>query len=166
MKTKVQMKGLDLGMLHKNLFHRKNKKWKNKKTFCGQKWWFGRRGDWISQLHTQKGQDFRTSAAAAQLITHKSSESRTVDLTNNGMGNHYLRDVDHGSTVLRDTGHHLSQTCPTRHLKVKIYEDTCEVPCTTQKDNEFERQQTSHSPLWITTETLYFVCRSPVRNTR
>ena len=32
MKTKVQMKGLDLGMFHKNLFHRK-KKGKNKKTF-------------------------------------------------------------------------------------------------------------------------------------
>ena len=94
----------------------------------------------ISQLHTQEGQDFSTDAAATQLITHKSSESRTVDLTNNGMGNHYLRDVDHGSTVLRVTGHHLSQTCPTRHLKVKIYEDTCEVVCVVQKDNEFERQ--------------------------
>ena len=27
------MKGLDFGIFHKNLFHRKNKKWKNKKTF-------------------------------------------------------------------------------------------------------------------------------------
>ena len=30
----------------------------------------------------------------------KSSESRSVDLTNNGMGNHYLRDVDHGVVSL------------------------------------------------------------------
>jgi hypothetical protein len=30
-------------------------------------------------------------------ITHKSSESRILDLTNNGMVNHYLTDVDHGS---------------------------------------------------------------------
>ena len=40
----------------------------------------------------------------------------------------------------RDTGPHLWHTCPTRHLKVQNYEDTCEVGCVTQKDNEFERQ--------------------------
>ncbi len=34
-----------------------------------------------------------------QLITQRSSMSRSVDLTSNGMGNHYLRDVDHGSTL-------------------------------------------------------------------
>ena len=43
-------------------------------------------------------------------------------------------------TVLRDTGPYLSHTCPTRHLKVQSYEDTCEVAYSTQKDNEFERQ--------------------------
>ncbi len=42
------------------------------------------------QLHTQEGQDFSATAA----------ESRHVDLTNNGMVNHYLRDVDHGSHCL------------------------------------------------------------------
>ena len=52
------------------------------------------------QLHTQEGQDFSAAAAAAHLITYKSSESRSVDLANNGMGNHYLRDVDHGSHCL------------------------------------------------------------------
>ena len=52
------------------------------------------------QLHTQEGQDFRTAAAAAHLITYKSSESRSVDLANNGMCNHYLSDVDHGSHCL------------------------------------------------------------------
>ncbi len=53
------------------------------------------------QLHIQEFQDF--SSGVAHLITHKSSESRNVDLTNNGMVNHYLRDVDHGSHCL---GHH------------------------------------------------------------
>ena len=43
-------------------------------------------------------------------------------------------------TVLRDTGPHLSHTCPTRHLKVQRYEDTCAVACVTKKGNEFERQ--------------------------
>jgi hypothetical protein len=45
-------------------------------------------------------QDFSTDSAAGHLITHMSSESRSVDLTNNGMVNHYLRDVDHGSHCL------------------------------------------------------------------
>ena len=49
---------------------------------------------------SQEGKDFRTSVAAAQLNTHKTTESRSVDLTNNGMVNHYLRDVDHGSHCL------------------------------------------------------------------
>ena len=52
------------------------------------------------QFHTQEGQDFRTATAAAHLITYKSSESRSVDLANNCMGNHYLRHVDHGSHCL------------------------------------------------------------------
>jgi hypothetical protein len=43
-------------------------------------------------------------------------------------------------TVLCVKRPHLSHTCPTRHLKVQNYEDTCDVACTTQKDNEFERQ--------------------------
>jgi hypothetical protein len=43
-------------------------------------------------------------------------------------------------TFLRTTRPYLSHTCPTRHLKVQNYEDTCDVACSTQKDNEFERQ--------------------------
>ena len=61
-----------------------------------------------------------------------SSESRSVDLTNNGMGNHYLRDVEHLPNVFRDTGPNLCHTCPPRHLKVHNSEDTCEVVCTAQ----------------------------------
>ena len=53
------------------------------------------------QLHTQEGQDFSETTTTDHLITHKSSESRSVDLTNVVMVNHYvihyLRDVEHGS---------------------------------------------------------------------
>jgi hypothetical protein len=49
------------------------------------------------QFHTQEGQDFSVTTVEAHLTTQKSSESRIVDPTNNGMVNHYLRDVDHGS---------------------------------------------------------------------
>ncbi len=60
------------------------------------------------QFHSQQGQDFSVSPTADQLITQRSSVSRIVDLTSNGIVNHYLRDVDHGSTVLHVTGPHLS----------------------------------------------------------
>jgi hypothetical protein len=52
------------------------------------------------QFHTQEGQDFSEVVSVVHLITHTSSESRIVDLTNNGMVNHYLRHVDHGSHCL------------------------------------------------------------------
>ncbi len=63
----------------------------------GEKWWIRQDRWWEFQLHSQEGQDFSAAAAASRLITHKGSESRSLDLTNNGMGNHYLTDVDHGS---------------------------------------------------------------------
>jgi hypothetical protein len=43
-------------------------------------------------------------------------------------------------TVLRATGPHVSHTCPTTHLKVQSYDDTCQIACAAQKDNEFEGQ--------------------------
>ena len=52
------------------------------------------------QFHTQEGQDFSEVASVVHLITHTSSESRIVDLTNNGIVNHYLRNVEHGSHCL------------------------------------------------------------------
>ena len=55
---------------------------------------------WAFQLHSQEGQDFSAAAAASRLIVHQCSESRSLDLTNNGMGNHYLTDVDHTSHCL------------------------------------------------------------------
>jgi hypothetical protein len=75
-----------------------NPKWrKTKKLFGGEKWWIRQERWWEFQLHSQEGQDFSVAAASSRLITHKSSESRSLDLTNNGMDNHYLTDVDHGS---------------------------------------------------------------------
>ena len=88
-------------------------------------------------------------------------------------------------TVLRDTRPYLSHTCPTRHLKVQSYEDTCEVAFAAQKDTEFERQPSlpgvlqdtvrehfvrvfwskHHTVLWRSPER-HFVCRSPPINTR
>ena len=60
-------------------------------------------------------------------------------------------------TVLRDTGPHVSHTCPSRHLKVQSYEDT-------------RRYRSSccskhHTVLWRS-PWRHFVCRSPPRNTR
>jgi hypothetical protein len=49
---------------------------------------------------TQESQDFSAGVSAAHLTTQKSCESRSVDPINNGMINHYLRDVDHGSHCL------------------------------------------------------------------
>ena len=73
---------------------------KNKKTFRREKWGIReeRREDF--HLHSQEGQDFSAVTTVYQLITHKSSESRSVDLTSDGTDNHYLRDVDHGSHCL------------------------------------------------------------------
>jgi hypothetical protein len=38
------------------------------------------------------------AAATPGLITHQCSETRSLDLTNNGMGNHYLTDVCNGDS--------------------------------------------------------------------
>jgi hypothetical protein len=95
-------------------------------------------------------------------------------------------------TVFHVTGPYVSHTCPTRHLKVHSYEDTCEVVCVTQKDNEFERQPSlpdllqdtvrvhfvrllrgyrissysKHHTVLRRSPSRHFVCRSPVRNAR
>ena len=74
-----------------------NRKRKKEKIFWTREWRNEEERKKEFQLHTQEGQDFSVAAAAAHLITHMSSESPTMDLTNNGMVNHYLRDVDHGS---------------------------------------------------------------------
>ena len=108
-----------MGIFHNNFFYRKNKEWKNKKTFVDRNGDSDRRGDRISHLHTQEDQDFSATVPVDQLIVDKSSESRSVDLTNNGMDNDYLRRRPWFHTVFHTTVHHLSQTCPIRHLKVQ-----------------------------------------------
>jgi hypothetical protein len=95
-------------------------------------------------------------------------------------------------TVFRTTGPHVSHTCPSRHLKVQSYEDTCEVACVAKKGNEFTRQPSllrlledtvsvhsvhplrrwrssccsKHHTVFWRSPSRHFVCRSPVRNTR
>jgi hypothetical protein len=93
------------------------------------------------QFHTEEGQDFSVTAAEAHLTTQKSSESRIVDPTNNGMVNHYLRDVDHGS--------HGNKVC-------RSSEGHCESGyCSSvTKVTDFILLQALHSPLTISTETL------------
>jgi hypothetical protein len=83
--------------VHSTVENRKNKK--TFKNFWREKWGIQQERTWEFHLHSQQDQDFSTTSGAAQLITQMSSQVRSVDLTNNGMGNHYLRDVDHGSTL-------------------------------------------------------------------
>jgi hypothetical protein len=70
---------------------------KTKKTFGREKWGIRQERRWEFQLHSLEDQDFTGSSFASRLTTHKSRGSRSLDLTNNSMGNHYLRDVDHVS---------------------------------------------------------------------
>jgi hypothetical protein len=80
---------------------------KNKKAFGREKWGIRQERRWDFQFRRQEDQDFSTASVVAQLIPHMSSESRSVDLTNNGMVNHNLGDVEHLPTVFHDTGQHL-----------------------------------------------------------
>ena len=47
------------------------------------------------RIQSQEGQELGSPAAATTHIPQTSGVTQTVDLTNKGMGNHYLRDV-HG----------------------------------------------------------------------
>jgi hypothetical protein len=96
--------------------------------------------------HTQEDQDFSVVTATAQLITHTSSESRIVDLTNNGMVNHYIHTPYRKTTNSND-----NQVCLTFYRtqwKCILF------VCYKLRVTTFILIQTSHSPLTITTETL------------
>ncbi len=56
-----------------------------------------RSGEGSSGVPSQDSQDLSAAAAATGLITEKSSESQSVDVTNKGMVNRYLRVFDHVS---------------------------------------------------------------------
>ncbi len=73
--------------------------------------------------------------------------SRSVDLTSNGMGNHYLRDVDHGSTL--SCASQGNQVC--RVFSRTQWECICS---SVMKLADLILLQSSHSPLMIDTETL------------
>ena len=108
--------------------------------------------------------------------------SRSVDLTSNGMGNHYLRDVDHGSTLSCVPQDHIFQIhvwldiwrCRPTRINVRLNtpnrktmnsngNQVCRVFSRTQwecicssvmKLTDLILLQSSHSPLTIDTETL------------
>jgi hypothetical protein len=56
-----------------------------------------RSGEGSSGIPSQDSQDLSTAAAAASLITEKSSEPHSVDVTSKGMVNRYLRVFHHVS---------------------------------------------------------------------
>jgi hypothetical protein len=76
-----------------------------------------RSGEGSSGIPSQDSQDLSTAAAAASLITEKSSEPQSVYVTNKGIVNRYLRVFHHVSHFMYTTGLHLGHTCPSRHLK-------------------------------------------------
>ncbi len=54
-------------------------------------------GEGSSGIPSQDSQDLSASGSATGLITEKSSESQSVDVTNKGMVNRYLRVFHHAS---------------------------------------------------------------------
>ena len=52
-------------------------------------------GEGSSGIPSQDSQDLSAAAAAASLITEKSSETKSVHVTNKGMFNRYLRVFHH-----------------------------------------------------------------------
>ncbi len=115
-------------------------------------------------------------------IRQESTVSRIVDLTNNGIVNHYLRDVDHGSTVSSETQDSIFHIhvrldiwrCRTTRINMRlngqhrkamnsngnqvswVFSRTqWECICSSvMKLTDLILFQTSHSPLTIDTETL------------
>ena len=56
-----------------------------------------RSGEGSSGIPSQDSQDLSTASAATGLITEKSSEPQSVDVTNKDMVNRYFRVFDHVS---------------------------------------------------------------------
>jgi hypothetical protein len=80
--------------------------------------------------------------------------SRSVDLTSNGMGNHYLRDVNHGSTLL-NTSHRKAMNSNVNQVYRVFSRTQWECICSSvMKLADLILHQSSHSPLTIDTETL------------
>ena len=122
-----------------------------------------RSGSESCRIQSQDGQELGSPAAATTHIAQTSVVTQSVDLTNKRMGNHYLRDVRDFHTSLSVRGPYLCHTSPTRHLKVKNFEDTYEDVCAAQKHNEFERKP-SLSDLLQDTVRVHFV--RPLRRQR
>ena len=146
------------------IWYKLKRKWKKQKAFgaCrnGQT---ESSGSESCRIQSQDGQELGSPAAATTHIAQTSGVTQSVDLTNKGMGDHYLRDVHGFRTALCERGPYLWHTSPTRHLKVQNFEDTYEDVCAAQKHNEFERQP-SLSGLLQDTVRAHFV--RPLRRHR
>ena len=144
------------------------------------------------RIQSQEGQELGSPAAATTHIPQTSGVTQTVDLTNKGMGNHYLRDVHGFRTAVCARGPYLWHTSPTRHPTVQNFADTYEDVCAAQTHNEFERQpslsgllqdtvkahfvrplrrqrswSSSNHYEWLwRSPTRHLLCRSPPRNAR
>ena len=81
------------------------------------------------RIQSQDGQELGIPATTTTHIAQTSGVTQSVDLTNKGMGNHYLRDVHGFRTAVCARGPYLWHTSPTRHLKVQNFEDTYEDMC-------------------------------------
>ncbi len=142
----------------KGIWCKLERKWKKTKNF-----WACRNGETersgseSCRIQSQDGQELGSPTAATTHIAQTIGVTQSVDLTNKGMGNHYLRDVHGCHTAVCVRGQYLWHTSPTRHLKVQNSEDTYEDVCSTQKHNEFERQP-SLSGLVQDTVRAHFVC--------
>jgi hypothetical protein len=118
------------------------------------------------RIQSQEDQELGSPEAATTYIPQTSGVTQSVDLTNKGMGNHYLRDVHVFLSAVCARGPYLWHISPTRHLKVQNFEDTYEDVCAAQTHNEFERQP-SLSGLLQDTVKVHFVrpLRRPLRMT-
>jgi len=66
---------------------------KTRKIWSVQKWDSERSGEESGRIQSQEAQEVGRPTAATTFITQTSSVTQSVDLTNKGMGNNYLRDV-------------------------------------------------------------------------
>ena len=66
-----------------------------------------RSGEDHYRSQSQEDQELGSPAAAPNLISQTSGVTQSVDLTNQGMGNHYLRDVHGCRTVVCVRGQYL-----------------------------------------------------------
>ena len=95
--------------------------------------WEKRSGEESCRIQSQEDQELSEDTTTTTLITQKSNTTQSVDLTKKGMGNitwEVFTKFSHCIVSRSD----LWDTSPTRHLKAKISEDTCQWGCVRHTD--------------------------------